>query len=75
MLTWVTGSVKVTPVIPTLTTRKVAKRLGLTVRQVHTLIANGELTPVARLDPPTGTYFFAESEVDRFAAAREAVQS
>lgn len=61
--------------IPTLTTRKVADRLGITVRQVHTLIANGDLSPVSRLDPPTGTYFFAESEVERFAATLTEAQS
>lgn len=61
--------------VPLLTTRNVADRLGVTVRQVHTLIANGHLTPVSRLDPPTGTYFFAEAEVDRFAATRAEAQS
>lgn len=61
--------------VSTLTTRKVADRLGITVRQVHTLIARGDLTPAGRLDPPTGTYFFAEAEVDRFAASRTEAQS
>ena len=58
--------------VPTLTTRNVADRLGVTVRQVHTLVRRGDLTPVGRLDPPTGTYFFTEAEVDKYAATREA---
>lgn len=60
--------------VSTLTTRKVAERLGLTVRQVHTLIANGDLEPVGRLDPPTGTYFFAEKDVERYAEQRTVTQ-
>jgi DNA-binding transcriptional MerR regulator len=58
-----------------LTTKQVADRLGITVRQAHHLIDRGSLVPVSRLDPPTGTYFFAESEVDRFAATRAEAQS
>lgn len=54
--------------VSTLTTRKAAERLGITVRQMHTLIARGDLEPAGRLDPPTGTYFFNASDIEDYAA-------
>lgn len=58
-----------------MTTKKVAERLGISVRRVHHLVARGDLMPISRLDPPRGALFFAESDVERFAAERAEARS
>lgn len=45
------------------TTREVADRYGLTVRQVHHLITTGTLKPVDKLPGLTGTYLFAQADL------------
>ena len=51
-----------------LTTKQAADQLGVSVRRVHTIVANGDLVPVARLDPPRGALFFAPSDIDTLEA-------
>ena len=63
------------PIDDLLTTRKVAQRLGVTVRQVHGLVERGELAPVTRLDPPTGPLFFSEEDVAKLEAERSGAAS
>ncbi len=63
------------PIDDLLTTRKVAQRLGVTVRQVHGLVERGELAPVTRLDPPTGPLFFSPEDVAAIEAKRAEVAS
>ena len=55
------------PMLNLLTTKQAAERLGRTVRQVHYLVQQGDLSPVSRLEGPRGALFFAEAEVDRLA--------
>lgn len=50
------------------TTRQVADRCGVSVRQVHALIAKGVITPVGKLDGVRGAYLFDPKDVDRLAA-------
>ena len=61
--------------ISLLTTKQVAERLGVNVRRVHTLVGQGRLVPVSRLDGPRGALFFSPDAVDALALELGAVAS
>lgn len=55
--------------ISALTTRQVADRLGVNVRKVHTLVAQGRLTGAKLIgDGPRSPLFFEPADVERLAA-------
>lgn len=53
------------------TTQAAAHRLGVSVRTVHRLVADGRLTPACKLDGPRGAYLFATDDVTALRAALE----
>lgn len=52
------------------TSAQAARKLGVTVRYVSTLVARGKLEPAAKLPGETGAYLFADAELDRYLDAR-----
>lgn len=57
---------------PLLTTTEVAQRLGVDVRTVHRMVANGRLVPEQKLPGRTGSFVFAPEAIDALSAERAA---
>ena len=55
-----------------LTTRAVADRFGVAVSTVTRWVTDGHLKPFTKTPGLRGAYLFEASEVERFAATREA---
>ena len=55
-----------------LTTHVAATRLGVSVRTIHRLVADGHLTPACKLDGPRGAYLFHAADVTAFATRKAA---
>jgi excisionase family DNA binding protein len=49
-------------------TLEAAQLLGVSVRTVHRMVAQGHLTPAAKVPGRTGAYLFAADDVHAFAA-------
>ena len=60
------------PTLDLLTSKQVADDLGLTVRQVARLVANGKLHAAHKISGQTGAYLFEPAAVAALAAERGA---
>ena len=56
-------------------TAEAAQILGIEVRTVHRMVADGRLRPAMKLPGKTGAYVFARVEVERLAAERRAADA
>jgi excisionase family DNA binding protein len=55
-----------------ITSPQVAQHLGVSLRTVHRLVADGKLTPAQQLPGPNGAFLFDQAAVEVLRAARQA---
>jgi excisionase family DNA binding protein len=55
-----------------ITSPQVAQHLGVSLRTVHRLVADGKLAPAQQLPGPNGAFLFDQSAVEALRVARQA---